>query len=185
MALCTLSAQRVSAAAVSDYHTGQGLCQRHCWHLLSHWLSMSAGSIPPAEAHCSPCACQEGVRVSIGYVSCRVDVFGWQCCRWITLPTRSPGSLVCNASSICHRDILPARSPGLDKTTGYVTTDNSGRGNIFPTTSKPFYKSPTSEKVASQGLGGLQGEQRSMQPDHATAAPCPCTPCAALDAECA
>lgn len=70
---------------------------------------------------------------------------------------------------------------GLNKQTGYVTTDNSGRGNIFPTSSKPFYKSPTSEKVASQGLGGLQGERSSMlsNPAHLLE-PCACVSCAAL-----
>lgn len=43
------------------------------------------------------------------------------------------------------------------KNTGYIETDNSGRGNIFPTAQKTYYKSPTSSAVASQGLGGLQG----------------------------
>ncbi|KAL6762898.1 hypothetical protein V8C86DRAFT_2508808 [Haematococcus lacustris] len=43
------------------------------------------------------------------------------------------------------------------KDTGFVTEDNSGRGNIFPTASKAFYTSPTSAKAAQQGLGGAQG----------------------------
>jgi hypothetical protein len=42
--------------------------------------------------------------------------------------------------------------------------------------SKPFFKSPTSEKVASEGLGGLQGEASElyiMGFDDATASACP------------
>lgn len=43
------------------------------------------------------------------------------------------------------------------KQSGYISEDNSGRGNIFPTQGKAYYRSPTSESVASTGLGGFQG----------------------------
>lgn len=38
-----------------------------------------------------------------------------------------------------------------------VGKDNSGRGNIFPTSQKAYYRSATAESVASEGLGGAQG----------------------------
>eukprot|EP00195_Chlamydomonas_chlamydogama_P004823 CAMPEP_0202898770 /NCGR_PEP_ID=MMETSP1392-20130828/7200_1 /ASSEMBLY_ACC=CAM_ASM_000868 /TAXON_ID=225041 /ORGANISM="Chlamydomonas chlamydogama, Strain SAG 11-48b" /LENGTH=133 /DNA_ID=CAMNT_0049584789 /DNA_START=82 /DNA_END=483 /DNA_ORIENTATION=+ len=40
---------------------------------------------------------------------------------------------------------------------GYIKNDNSGRGNIFPTSSKAYYSSPTASAVAKEGLGGFQG----------------------------
>lgn len=40
---------------------------------------------------------------------------------------------------------------------GFITKDNSGRENIFPTSSKAFYSSPRTAAVASSGLGGAQG----------------------------
>ncbi|KAG2455167.1 hypothetical protein HYH02_000983 [Chlamydomonas schloesseri] len=40
---------------------------------------------------------------------------------------------------------------------GVIAKDNSGRQNIFPTSSKAYYSSPTSSAVASSGLGGQQG----------------------------
>merc|ERR1719263_2293584 len=46
----------------------------------------------------------------------------------------------------------------LDKNSGFVEEDNSGRSNIFSTGEKALYSySPTAEKLAKQGLGGLQG----------------------------
>merc|ERR1711904_108983 len=46
----------------------------------------------------------------------------------------------------------------LDKTSGFVEEDNSGRSNIFSTGDKALYSySPTSDKAVKQGLGGLQG----------------------------
>lgn len=39
---------------------------------------------------------------------------------------------------------------------GYVR-DNSGKGNVFPTAQKAYYRSSTAEAVATQGLGGDQG----------------------------
>merc|ERR1712139_563149 len=46
----------------------------------------------------------------------------------------------------------------LDKNSGFVEEDNSGRANIFSTGDKALYSySPTSDKAVRQGLGGLQG----------------------------
>merc|ERR1711904_554230 len=46
----------------------------------------------------------------------------------------------------------------LDKASGFVETDNSGRSNIFSTGEKALYSySPTAEEAAKQGLGGLGG----------------------------
>merc|ERR1711904_263773 len=46
----------------------------------------------------------------------------------------------------------------LDKASGFVETDNSGRSNIFSTGEKALYSySPTAEEAAKQGLGGLAG----------------------------
>merc|ERR1712072_1042749 len=46
----------------------------------------------------------------------------------------------------------------LDKSSGFVQEDNSGRANIFSTGDKALYSySPTSDKAMRQGLGGAQG----------------------------
>merc|ERR1711907_342979 len=46
----------------------------------------------------------------------------------------------------------------IDKNSGFVEEDNSGRANIFSTGDKALYSySPTSDKVMRQGLGGAQG----------------------------
>ena len=46
----------------------------------------------------------------------------------------------------------------LDQTTGYIGKDNSGNGNIFAIEPKQLYtESPTSDKYAKQGLGGIPG----------------------------
>ncbi|GIL43364.1 hypothetical protein Vafri_1139 [Volvox africanus] len=50
----------------------------------------------------------------------------------------------------------PASEGSLDER-GFITKDNSGRQNIFPTSSKAYYSSPTATAVASSGLGGVQG----------------------------
>merc|ERR1712118_41456 len=51
--------------------------------------------------------------------------------------------------------IIPQR---LDKNSGFVQEDNSGRANIFSTGDKALYSySPTSDEVVRQGLGGVQG----------------------------
>jgi len=51
--------------------------------------------------------------------------------------------------------IIPQR---LDKNSGFVQEDNSGRSNIFSTGDKALYSySPTSDKAMRQGLGGAQG----------------------------
>merc|ERR1712118_620395 len=51
--------------------------------------------------------------------------------------------------------IIPQR---LDKNSGFVEEDNSGRSNIFSTGDKALYSySPTTDKIVKQGLGGLQG----------------------------
>merc|ERR1712118_77612 len=51
--------------------------------------------------------------------------------------------------------IIPQR---LDKNSGFVQEDNSGRSNIFSTGDKALYSySPTSDSVTRKGLGGAQG----------------------------
>merc|ERR1712025_1268814 len=46
----------------------------------------------------------------------------------------------------------------IDKNSGFVEEDNSGRSNIFSTGDKALYSySPTADKVVNKGLGGLQG----------------------------
>merc|ERR1711907_359861 len=46
----------------------------------------------------------------------------------------------------------------IDKNSGFVQEDNSGRANIFSTGDKALYSySPTSDKAMRQGLGGAQG----------------------------
>merc|ERR1711937_146771 len=46
----------------------------------------------------------------------------------------------------------------IDKNSGFVQEDNSGRANIFSTVDKALYSySPTSDKMVRQGLGGVQG----------------------------
>merc|ERR1711920_796160 len=46
----------------------------------------------------------------------------------------------------------------LDKNSGFVKEDNSGRSNIFSTGEKALYSySPSVEKVARSGIGGSQG----------------------------
>ncbi|KAG2442967.1 hypothetical protein HXX76_003041 [Chlamydomonas incerta] len=52
--------------------------------------------------------------------------------------------------------IVRAADKKLDER-GVIQKDNSGRQNIFPTSSKAYYSSPTSSAVASEGLGGQQG----------------------------
>merc|ERR1712224_366711 len=51
--------------------------------------------------------------------------------------------------------IIPQR---LDKNSGFVQEDNSGRSNIFSTGEKALYSfSPAAENAAKKGLGGIQG----------------------------
>lgn len=53
----------------------------------------------------------------------------------------------------------PSRSSGKRRldSTGYIV-DNSERGNIFAIEPKQLYtSSPTSDRAARQGLGGIQG----------------------------
>lgn len=46
----------------------------------------------------------------------------------------------------------------LDRTTGYIGKDNSGNGNIFAIEPRQLYtESPTSDKYAKVGLGGIPG----------------------------
>merc|ERR1711965_353343 len=50
------------------------------------------------------------------------------------------------------------RAQRLDKKSGFVEEDNSGRSNIFSTGDKALYSySPTSDKAMRQGIGGVQG----------------------------
>eukprot|EP00775_Hariotina_reticulata_P004762 gene4764-5012_t len=50
-----------------------------------------------------------------------------------------------------------ATGGGMNRDTGFVQEDNSGRANIFPTKQQAYIKSSTSDAAARQGLGGLQG----------------------------
>merc|ERR1711918_145377 len=53
---------------------------------------------------------------------------------------------------------LITKAQGLNKDSGFVKEDNSGRSNVFSTGEKALYSySPAAEKVARQGLGGLTG----------------------------
>merc|ERR1711920_520905 len=50
------------------------------------------------------------------------------------------------------------KTHNLDKNSGFVKEDNSGKSNIFSTGEKAIYSySPAAEKEARQGLGGLKG----------------------------
>ena len=54
--------------------------------------------------------------------------------------------------------VVKAKGPQMDRTTGYIGEDNSGKGNIFAIEPKQLYtESPTSDKYAKQGLGGIPG----------------------------
>merc|ERR1719321_123045 len=69
------------------------------------------------------------------------------------LAVTPPNYRVCNP-----RRSVKIRNQRLDKSSGFVEEDNSGRSNIFSTGEKSLYNySPTAEKVARQGLGGAQG----------------------------
>lgn len=51
-----------------------------------------------------------------------------------------------------------AGPPKVDRTTGFIESDNTGMGNIFAVEPKQLYtESPTSDKYAKQGLGGIGG----------------------------
>merc|ERR1712224_123222 len=55
-----------------------------------------------------------------------------------------------------HKPIINGQR--MDKNSGFVQEDNSGRANIFSTGDKALYSySPTSDNVTKQGLGGIQG----------------------------
>ncbi len=46
----------------------------------------------------------------------------------------------------------------IDRTTGFIGKDNSGSGNIFAVEPRQLYtESPTSDKYAKRGLGGIPG----------------------------
>merc|ERR1712224_156530 len=65
--------------------------------------------------------------------------------------------LVSTRITYFHRQFL-FRSQRMDKSSGFVEEDNSGRSNIFSTGDKALYSySPTTDKIVNQGLGGLQG----------------------------
>ena len=50
------------------------------------------------------------------------------------------------------------KGPNVDRTTGYIESDNTGSGNIFAIEPRQLYtESPTSDKYAKQGLGGIGG----------------------------
>ena len=50
------------------------------------------------------------------------------------------------------------KPPQVDRTTGFIESDNTGMGNIFAVEPKQLYtESPTSDKYAKVGLGGIPG----------------------------
>jgi hypothetical protein len=54
--------------------------------------------------------------------------------------------------------VVKAKGPQIDRTTGFIGEDNSGKGNIFAIEPRQLYtESPTSDKYAKQGLGGIPG----------------------------
>merc|ERR1711977_295553 len=57
-----------------------------------------------------------------------------------------------------NRSLVLSKAQRLNKESGFVEEDNSGRSNIFSTGEKALYTySPTSDKVVQEGLGGSQG----------------------------
>jgi|TARA_B100001142_G_scaffold244524_1_gene243834 hypothetical protein len=54
--------------------------------------------------------------------------------------------------------VITTAKETIDRTTGYINADNSGSGNIFAIEPKQLYtESPTSDKYAKRGLGGIPG----------------------------
>ena len=54
--------------------------------------------------------------------------------------------------------VRAGKGPNVDRTTGYIECDNTGSGNIFAIEPRQLYtESPTSDKYAKQGLGGIGG----------------------------
>ncbi|CAL6296486.1 unnamed protein product [Bathycoccus prasinos] len=69
--------------------------------------------------------------------------------------TRRDGGDVSKSSSFIVRAEKP---PQVDRTTGFIESDNTGMGNIFAVEPKQLYtESPTSDKYAKVGLGGIPG----------------------------
>ena len=67
-------------------------------------------------------------------------------------PRTHVGPTLCPAPTAC-RSGKKRLSSG-----GYIAEDNSGRGNIFAVEPRQLYtSSPTSDRAARQGLGGIQG----------------------------
>ena len=81
-----------------------------------------------------------------------------------TNPSPSPTSLhahMTKRSVTAKRGVstvVQAKGEQLDRTTGYIGKDNSGNGNIFAIEPRQLYtESPTSDKYAKVGLGGIPG----------------------------
>ncbi|GFR41399.1 hypothetical protein Agub_g2078, partial [Astrephomene gubernaculifera] len=72
------------------------------------------------------------------------------------LSTRQTNAPARSVSVAAKKEANNGGSRSLDER-GYISQDNSGRSNIFPTSSKAYYSSPTSNAVASSGLGGGLG----------------------------
>merc|ERR1711990_485021 len=54
--------------------------------------------------------------------------------------------------------VKAAKPPQVNRTTGFIESDNTGMGNIFAIEPKQLYtESPTSDKYAKTGLGGIVG----------------------------
>ena len=48
--------------------------------------------------------------------------------------------------------------PRMDRDTGYIDADNSGKGNIFAIEPKTLYtSSPTADAASKKGIGGILG----------------------------
>lgn len=76
--------------------------------------------------------------------------------RQMRAPARRAASLVVRAEG----DSTPTPPPpsGRRQRTGFVSADNSGRGNIFAIEPETVYiSSPSRDAAAKQGLGGLAG----------------------------
>ncbi|WIA12833.1 hypothetical protein OEZ85_006461 [Tetradesmus obliquus] len=84
----------------------------------------------------------------------------------MALAVRSPAATAFTSSKVAGvaprapRTRIVVRAddgPQYDRATGFVSEDNSGRANIFPTKPQAYLSSSRSDEAARQGLGGAQG----------------------------
>ena len=74
--------------------------------------------------------------------------------------TRADGGLFSRRRDVARRGGVAraGRGPNVDRTTGYIDSDNTGMGNIFAVEPRQLYtESPTSDKYAKTGIGGVAG----------------------------